>query len=243
MIDRREFLVGSCLGAGILLTHGCTSNLSLQAQGPTVLGPDYSGPLPADLYTRGTKPPLTEEEAVARRIIRRAPTSSPIAVMQYFAGLREVNRDGEAYNAGWATRWNPVIVEFYTATDNTYTGDTTAWCAAFLNWCLARANYKGGTRSTVSGTFRNAPGRTTTLARGDIIVFKKTGGASCRGHVGLYVGKTRTGFRVLGGNQTNVNGHSSINVREVPFPGSHLALHSFHSISAFRQPLQPLPTC
>ncbi len=190
MIDRREFLVGSCLGAGLVLAHGCTASRVLVAQGPTVLGPDYSGPLPADLYARGTKPPLTEEEAVARRIIRRAPTSSPIAIMEYFSGLRERNRDGEAYNAGWATRWNPVIVEFYTAVNGTYSDDTTAWCAAFINWCFVRAGYKGGTRSAVSGTFRNAPGKTTTPGRGDVAVFRRTGGTAV-GAMSAYMWETQ----------------------------------------------------
>lgn len=122
MFNRREFIVGTCLCVGGVNVDGEAADLfvkgpqvdgdaaRLLSETPAVYGPDFEGPLPPDLYTRGTRPPTTQEEAVARRILRSAPTSSPLAIMRYFANLRDVNRDGEAYNAGWATRWNPVIV-------------------------------------------------------------------------------------------------------------------------------------
>jgi len=243
MMNRREFLaaagyaasIGGALAADML--EGPARNA-----GPKVYGADYSGPLPASLYLRGRLPPSGSEEATARRIINAAPRSTPLAVMRYFAGLRDVNRDGEAYNAGWAKRWNPVIVEFYRATDDDHSGDNTPWCAAFLNWCLERCSYHGGTRSTVSGSFRKAGGLTGSPAVGDVVVFKR-GNTGCRGHVALYLGRSGKSYRVIGGNQTDIHGHSSINIRDVPFPGSGLALHSFHRISAFRPAVSPRPSC
>lgn len=241
MLDRREFLIGAgCAAFGFYEQARAADMLEEAPTGPVVLGPDYSGPLPSDRFIRGNLPPSNEEEAIARQILQGAPRSSPLAIMRYFAGITRVNKDGEAYNAGWANRWNPVIVEFYSATLDTHSGDTTAWCAAFLNWCLDRAGYKGSTKTTVSGSFRNAPGLTTSPQQGDIIVFKRTG---CTGHVGLVERRSGTQFMVIGGNQTNVKGHSSINVKKLPVPGAGLTVHSFHRIAEFRRAVSPRPSC
>ena len=244
MINRREFLAAAGFAASIGGNVFAADMLGgpRSGAGPTVYGPDFDGPLPRSLYLRGTRPPSSEEEATARRIIRAAPRSRPLAVMRYFAGLRDVNSDGEAYNAGWARRWNPVIVEFFRATDDDHSGDTTPWCAAFLNWCLERCSYDGGTRSTVSGSFRKAGGVTKNPSVGDVAVFRR-GRTGCRGHVALYLGRSGSSYRVIGGNQTDINGHSSINIRDVPFPGSELVMHSFHKISAFQAAVSPRPSC
>jgi len=244
MISRREFLAAATCAVSIggnVFAADMLAEAPANA-GPKVYGADFTGPLPSSLYLRGRLPPSGSEEATARRIINAAPRSTPLAVMRYFAGLRDVNRDGEAYNAGWASRWNPVIVEFYRATDDDHSGDRTPWCAAFLNWCLERCGYDGGTRSTVSGSFRKAGGLTRSPSVGDVVVFKR-GNTGCRGHVALYLGKSGSNYRVIGGNQTDIHGHSSINIRDVPFPGSGLALHSFHRVSAFRPAVSPRPSC
>ena len=73
-----------------------------------------------------------EEIEMADSILAAAPANRmPLEVMEYIAGLTEKNADGEYYNAGWRTRWNPVIVRFFSATNyGKPAGDTTAWCAA-----------------------------------------------------------------------------------------------------------------
>src|SRR5437763_10958974 len=49
---------------------------------------------------------------------------------------------------------NPVIVAFFLATNLKPAGDTTAWCAAFVNWCLQRAGLPT-TKSASSQSFVN----------------------------------------------------------------------------------------
>ena len=245
MLSRREFVTASGAAAVSIAYTGHAADMVVEdtavtQRRPRVLGRDFNGPLPSDLYIRGKFPPKTEEERIARDIINAAPTSSPLAIMRYFAGLTRVNAGGEAYNAGWAHRWNPVIVEFFTATTDTHSGDETPWCAAFLNWCLRRARYKGLTESASSGSFRDAPGRTTNKSVGDIVVYKSTG---CQGHVALYLRTVGGSYEVIGGNQTDIQRHHSINIKKVPFPGSGLSLHSFHKISAFRPPISTPLTC
>jgi uncharacterized protein (TIGR02594 family) len=243
MLDRREFLIGAGCAAFGCYEQASAADMLIEApNGPVVLGPDYRGPLPADRFSKRDLPPSNDEERIARQILQGAPRSSPLAIMRYFAGITRRNSDGEAYNAGWHTRWNPVIVEFYSATLDTHSGDDTPWCAAFLNWCLDRANYKGSTKTTSSGSFRKAPGLVSAAnaRQGDIIVFK---GGTCTGHVGLLEAKSGSQFMVIGGNQTNVKGHSSINVKKLPVPGAGLTVHSFHSISEFKRAVSPRPSC
>jgi uncharacterized protein (TIGR02594 family) len=184
----------------------------------------------------GTAKPERNEQTIANGIIKRAPVRSPYAIMHYFETLRRVNKDNEAYNGGWATRWNPIIVEFFRATQTKPEGDTTSWCAASLNWTLARSHMKGGTHSASSGSFRESPGKTRHPRRGDIVVFGATDPAAFaqgRGHVGLFVAQRSDAVLVLGGNQTNPFGHHAFCRKWLDKKGKDLKLHSFHDIRAF----------
>jgi uncharacterized protein (TIGR02594 family) len=207
-----------------------------------IYGADYNGPLP-NVNTLGTQRPTREEQRTAQQILRNAPTSSPIAIMRYFAGIDTVNKDGEAFNAGWHKRWNPVIVEFFAATNDQDSGnDLTPWCAAFMNWTLARCGFRGGTNSSKSGSFRKSPGIVSRPSVGDMIVFVRNGDA-CAGHVALYVGRSSDSLRILGGNQTDVQGHSSVNEKKIAFNDQHLKVHSYHRIDALRPRLTIRPDC
>jgi uncharacterized protein (TIGR02594 family) len=272
MLDRRRFLAAGSAAAASLATSGFAADLfpadgepilvegiAAPADGPLVqvaggvrglyLGTpvenyrDYSGPLPT-LTARGADQPLSEEIAAANTILANAPTSSPRAVIDYFEALPYVNKDGEAYNAGWKNRWNPVIVAFFTETNTTPEGDTTAWCAAFLNWCLARAGYNGGTNSAASASFRFAPGQTNAPSVGDIIVFRAPTNI-CKGHVGLVLASNPSAGQllVLGGNQKNAAGHHAVNKLWLPAQSSNLVLHSFHRMSAFKNASTAAPFC
>lgn len=251
MFSRRGFVFGAAAASVTFGNDGFTADIpfggtadeALFVGRPVVLGPDYRSRSVPGIGERGVSPATPAEEAAAKRILDDAPTSSPHAVMSYFADLPYVNQDGEAYNAGWRDRWNPVIVAFFQETSTTPSGDTTAWCAAFLNWCLARANYRGGTGSASSGTFRNARGLTSNPAAGDIVVFKKTGAQGCSGHVGLVVRRTSRQIEVLGGNQTDISGHHSINRKWLDISGANLTLHSYHRVGSLKTPVSPSPTC
>ncbi len=245
MITRRGVVVGGLLSGAFL--SGCASRKNFRDVGEAtkasqsgfvVLGPDYVSDVVPTFDALSTLRKGEREKAKA--ILDAAPTSSPAAVMRYFRDLRAKNDLGEAYNAGWYGRWNPVLLAFFDAVDTKPTMDNTPWCAAFLNWSLARCGYKGGTRSSSSGTFRNVRGRTTSPSRGDIVVFRQSSG--CQGHVGLYVRRGGSDIWVLGGNQ-EFNGHHSVNEKIVPAPGSPLRFHSYHQTSALRNAVSPLPTC
>jgi uncharacterized protein (TIGR02594 family) len=182
----------------------------------------------------GLQAPLKDEIVKADSVLAGSPEKrSPLEVMQYFSDLKDRNRDGEYYNAGWKKRWNPVIVRFFSATNyGAPAGDTTAWCAAALNWCLKRSGFAHGTNSAASQSFRNAPGRTDHPQRGDVVVFKNRNDAS-HGHVALLLDQDADSVRVIGGNQTDVRGHHAVCTKSIAKHGS-LILHSFHSISAFK---------
>jgi uncharacterized protein (TIGR02594 family) len=88
------------------------------------------------------------------------------------------------------------------------TPDSTAWCAAFVGWCLERA----GIRSTKSARARSylTWGFEIREPRiGCIVVLSRGDAALGQGHVGLYVGARRKGLigpkqlLLLGGNQAN----------------------------------------
>jgi uncharacterized protein (TIGR02594 family) len=135
-----------------------------------------------------------------------------------------------------------VIIEFFRATrlnplapDND--GDQTPWCAAFLNWCIARGHSKDGnineatlahgTNSASSGSFRCWANETKEPKPGDIVVWAEDGTVKpCergilgigRGHVAFYLG-SGTGERLLvvGGNQrSGLPGQSGITATEIP---------------------------
>ena len=175
-----------------------------------------------------------EEIERADAILAAAPANrTPLEVMKYFAGVTEKNADGEYYNAGWRTRWNPVIVRFFSATNyGKPAGDTTAWCAASLNWCLRQSGFQHGTKSAASQSFRNAPGKTNDPKPGDIVVFRDQND-SAHGHVTLFLDQDDDRVQVLGGNQTDKRGHHAVCVKWIAKNGF-LILHSYHSIDAFK---------
>jgi uncharacterized protein (TIGR02594 family) len=232
-LTRRAFVFGGLCTPAPISTWGSSAAVARPIQ-------NYRDFETADLpppMVGGTQVPMDTETTIAEKILERAPRSSPFAVMHYLEGVRRVNADHEAYNGGWGTRWNPVIVTFFEATGTKPEGDTTSWCAASLNWTLTRAGYRGGTGSASSGSFRDGPGRTHCPRRGDIVVFGRTDPqayAKGLGHVGLFVAQCHDAVLVLGGNQTNRFGHHSVCRKWLAKNGEDLRLHSFHAISAFR---------
>ncbi|NSZ17123.1 CHAP domain-containing protein [Agrobacterium vitis] len=131
------------------------------------------------------------------------------------------------YARGWPREYNPIIIELFKATGLNplapeFDGDDTPWCAAFVNYCIARAvskdgklgpaELKRGTRSASSGSFRcfgtEVPTNTTPRI-GDIAVWALEGTVNaCKpgtGHVGFFAGLTNDPehpYFILGGNQS-----------------------------------------
>jgi uncharacterized protein (TIGR02594 family) len=189
---------------------------------------------PGDAEDFGTRPALREEIEKADAILAGAPSNkTPLDIMRYLEAVPDVNRDGEHYNAGWRTRWNPVIVRFFAATNfGKPAGDTTSWCAASLNWSLKRSGFQHGTNSAASSSFRTVPGRTDNPKPGDIVVFVQTGDHS-HGHVTLFVAADANRIQCLGGNQLDQVGHHAICTKWIPKQGF-LTFHSYHSVEALR---------
>jgi uncharacterized protein (TIGR02594 family) len=235
-IDRRAITLG---GLSILTLPSVSVPAAARASRPVDDYRDFeSAKLPPPLVG-GTQVPLVDETDIAGMILSASPKTSPLVVMRYFERLKKRNRDGEAYNGGWRTRWNPVIVAFFRETATTPQGDSTSWCAASLNWALARAGYQGGTGSASSGSFREAPGRTNRPRPGDIVVFGRTDPQAFQagqGHVGLFLAQCHDAVLVLGGNQANRFGHHTFCRKWLAKKGTDLKLHSFHAIHNFKQP-------
>jgi uncharacterized protein (TIGR02594 family) len=235
-MDRRDLILNSLALTAVLATSSGFAK--------AIDGADYSdflGPLPAmDLF--GNKPATDVEVATSIRILDGAPRIGDLlAVARYFEAIVESNADGECYNAAWSTRWNPVIVGFYMSTtitdkDVAKNGDTIAWCAAFVNWCLLIAGFDA-THNPMSGSFRTYGTAVEEAKPGDIVVFKhrkRKLAKAGHGHVGLFVGYDGERIRVLGGNQKGGKRYSSVCVSTYPKRGRSLVLHSF------RRPTSPV---
>ncbi|AYC32803.1 CHAP domain-containing protein [Pseudomonas cavernae] len=196
--------------------------------GPAPLPADLAGsdqpslnndPLPDDVEAGsdagalGTRSPTAEESALGKLVLDGAPSAcTPFEVASYIwaVGQGHFGEDRKAYASAWPSRWNPVIVEFFKATQTRPDGDTTAWCAAFVNYCLLQAA-KGHTLPTGSAaptksaralSFKNWSQPTASPKPGDIVVFDNvTDGEGGKGHVAFYLADQGDRVLVLGGNQ------------------------------------------
>jgi uncharacterized protein (TIGR02594 family) len=196
--------------------------------------PDYDGPLP-DL-SLGKDPALAAEIEIAQAVLDRAPAGiMPYQVGQYFLAVSRGEYDSEwiPYVKGWPVRWNPVIVELFRATSTKPEGDVTAWCAAFLNWCVFRGRGSVATGSASSGSFRCFGTEAAVPRPGDIVVFKRVGDDDAclgRGHVGFFVREDDTHIAVLGGNQIEGNARShTVSLKRLAKDGKLLKLHSIRT--------------
>jgi len=102
---------------------------------------------------------------------------------------------------------NPRILEYLHSTslgDVEASRDSTAWCSAFVNWCVERAGY-AGTDSARARDWAHWGQALVAPRRGCIAVFRRPCSSkdkkkSC-GHVAFFIDEIGNGVRVLGGNQ------------------------------------------
>lgn len=159
-MNRRNFLISASVSIAALTSRSSFAQVPADDQ-LQVLG--ALPPLPSDLkdkaasppepYTEtalvGTAPPSKVEINTAYQILRNSPyDTTPITVAQYFLSVG-AGAYGEAlrpYAREWPIRANPMIFHFFSSTQTKPEGDTTAWCAAFVNWCLLRARAKKETQ-------------------------------------------------------------------------------------------------
>lgn len=224
--------------------------------------------------TLGLTPPPEIDVRTARAILERAPFNcAPIDVAMYFRNIGQGQipdlgsvelqaRAGAHFVRGWPTVYNPVIIEFFRATRTDpleLSGDGTHWCAAFVNWCIARGRGQSGTlrtfseselafgtRNASSGSFRCWRTEAVAPQQGDVVVWAVEGTVNgCSrgaGHVAFYWGPgDGDRIQVVGGNQrdpTTIEGatQSAVNRKTIPrsFPvgSQRKTFHSFRSVAA-----------
>lgn len=128
-----------------------------------------------------------------------------------YLGTREVEGRGN----------NPVILRWWSLIRAPFTDDATPWCAGFVGAVLEECGIKS-TRSAAARSYEKWGRGLAKPVVGCIVVFARKGG----GHVGFYVGETKTHILVLGGNQSDM-----VNVSRYPKNSSTL------KITAYRWPL------
>lgn len=252
-LSRRDVLLASCL-------------LPIFPRLSFAAGPDWAAlaqedleapVIPASLATFNTEPSLNQgvltgytpmgtraatgaEESLAKEVLKGVPTNfTPIDVALYFhdVGQGKYGEDRKPYITAWPVRWNPVIVEFFKATQLQPSGDTTAWCAAFMNYCLMKAvegktmpsGASQRTKSAAALSFKNWGKETQTPTPGDIVVFKNVRSPG-KGHVGFFLADQGNKVLVLGGNQYEGSPtRHTINRKALLKDGPILKLHSYRT--------------
>ena len=91
------------------------------------------------------------------------------------------------------------ILDYHQATTLKATDDETAWCSAFVCWCLEACGIKS-TRSAAARSYLSFGKRISEPTVGCIVVFQR-GDSAWQGHVGFVVGWDKTSISCLGGNQ------------------------------------------
>jgi uncharacterized protein (TIGR02594 family) len=219
MISRRQAITGS------LSTLFLSKASKAQDQ-------DWQKALAASIRNQDTvtlghilPPPDDKSWKEAHDILSAAPAHvAPYRIAEYF-----VKSVPEKYQQSWPepnfshpTFANPVIVLFFVATNLDPAGDTTAWCAAFANWCLQRAGIDG-TMSAGSQSFKNwgrpvwskgDGGMPTAAKLGDVAVFRRLSKPGF-GHVCFFKQistKQPSSIEVLGGNQIRGTGTNRVHL-------------------------------
>lgn len=118
---------------------------------------------------------------------------------------------GEYGIAEWlvATKSNPEVEKYLRSCSSLKYKDDTAWCSAFVNWCMEKAGNEG-TDDLWAQSWKNWGQKVDTPFRGCVVVFKRfyedkdSGKVKEGGHVGFYLSEEGKGkISILGGNQSD----------------------------------------
>lgn len=253
-LTRRDILLGSCLAPWLPRLGFATPQdwkaLALADIAPPEIPhelnqfksqPSLNEGVLTDYEPTGTEKPTSAENMLGQEVLKSLPSNcTPIEIALYFlaVGQGKFGMDRIPYITAWPERWNPVIVEFFRATTLQPSGDTTAWCAAFMNYCLMMsakgkqlpANSSKPTLSAAALSFRTWGKETTTASPGDIVVFKNVTSPLGRGHVGFFLAEQGDSVLVLSGNQFEGKPvRHTINRKWLKKNGSVLKLHSYRT--------------
>ncbi len=99
---------------------------------------------------------------------------------------------------------NPEVLKYLKSVDtlsiSAQRNDETAWCSAFVNWCMEQAGIKG-TEKAAARSWLNWGNKLTTPEQGCVVVLWRESPDSWKGHVGFLVRETNDYVYLLGGNQ------------------------------------------
>lgn len=98
---------------------------------------------------------------------------------------------------------NPRVLEYFAKTGNSWVkDDATAWCAAFVGYCLETASIKSTKKLNARSYLKW--GKTAPVPQiGDLAVFWRDNPKSVLGHVGFFVKTDGKYVWTLGGNQSD----------------------------------------
>jgi uncharacterized protein (TIGR02594 family) len=213
LVTRREVTIALLASGSPLPTWGESTDPDLYAMDQLTWPPLEALSSP-ELF--GYSEPNQTQKNKAAAIVQATPKGpSPFDIAQSFVDRFFATDPATISQWPAPSSWNPLVVEFFSATTLRAANDMIAWCAAFANWCLDRAG-RNGSRSAASQSFLdpkafqfvNAP------KRGDLAVFtcydKQTKQSVGLGHVAFFKEFTADDrIAVIGGNQSS-DGHSSI---------------------------------
>lgn len=106
---------------------------------------------------------------------------------------------------------NPEVLKYFTKIGQKWVkDDETAWCAAFLGYCLEMAGVKS-TKALNARSYLTWGKPSIKPKFGDIAVFWRVAPNTAFGHVGFFIRADKANVWVLGGNQSN-----AVNIQKFP---------------------------
>ncbi|MCG2419956.1 TIGR02594 family protein [Aequorivita sp. F47161] len=107
---------------------------------------------------------------------------------------------------------NERILEYQEMTGLDFGNDEVAWCSIFANWVALQANLPRS-NSAMARSWLNVGEKTDWPQPGDIVVFWRISRSSAFGHVGFFLGYTKSGKSIycIGGNQDD-----EVNIQTFP---------------------------
>jgi uncharacterized protein (TIGR02594 family) len=140
------------------------------------------------------------------------------ALLKQPDGKLVVEREAEAVGATWyneavkllglteivGPKHNPLILKMFEVSGHSWVqDDETAWCAAFANYCLVKAGFKG-TGKLNARSFLDWGEPISDVRKGAVVVFSRGNPNGWQGHVAFATGRVKPGYiEALGGNQAN----------------------------------------
>lgn len=212
MITRRTFIGTLCASPWIARSARAMDSAEAGSLDELVYPPfdALTAPVPFGL----DEPTAAQKKQVSEIVLDTPKGPTPFAIAQSF--VERFYPDQTKLISQWPTPepWNPLIVEFFLATDMKAKNDLVPWCAAFTNWCLRRAGRNRSNNAGSQSFLRKEFEKVALPEIGDLAVFTcydpGTNKSVGLGHVGFVAASPKAGaVKVLGGNQS-LDGHSSV---------------------------------